>query len=172
MKNNIHTRLGAGITALALTCTLGLNGCSASNSKFSYSVNEKGEIIVEEGSYIEYDYLNQYYVIEVYNSITNKNEIYIAHKRNGYQKYIGRYAEYKNIFNGYTIISDNNNYNPNNGLEFIKETPLLGYINSYYTLKARYTYEDMQEIYNIVKENYELENQNSMSRKLKIKNRL
>lgn len=126
-------------------------------SSFDFTENENGEVVVEPDSYIDYNYLDNYCILEVYNSITDETELYIAKKIIHNGRYTPAYSEYKNIFNDFTIVSDNSGKGPNNGLEYVKEAPLLGYINSYYKLKARYTYEDMEKIYEIVKENYKFE---------------
>lgn len=170
MKNKNYIRLTSGVTALALACSLSMTGCAPKNSTFNYSENENGEIVVEEGSYIEYEYLNKYYIIEVYNTLTEENEIYIANRiTHGGGRSGPVYHEYVNIFNNFTIAYTNKNYNKN-GLEFIEETPLLWYITSYYTLKARYTYEDMQYIYKTIEENYTFNETKSKTRKKEINN--
>ena len=77
MKNNIKTRLTAGITALALTCTLSLNGCSSANNRFTITPGNDGSFDVNEGTYIDNTGLNNIYVIEVQNNISKEKEIYI-----------------------------------------------------------------------------------------------
>ena len=163
MKNNkTFIKYTSRVAALSLALSLTMGGCSSANSRFTYSENENGEVIINEDSYIEYDYLKNYYVIEVYNNITDKTEIYIAGKNNISYGHRGlyHYNEYKNIFNNFVIVSDDKEKGPDNGLEYVSEKPLLGYITSYYTLKTRYTLEDMENIFSIVKKQYEIENDN------------
>ena len=169
MNNNKKiVKYTSGITALALTFSLGMSGCSSSDSEFKFTENEKGEIVVEEDSYIKYEYLNNYYVVEVYNSILDTNEIYIAEKIMNYRKYNNSYNSYKNIFNGFVILYDENEYN--NNIKFIKETSLVDYLITYDLVKYRYTYEDMENVYNFIKENYRYENDSALRRKLVIDN--
>lgn len=173
MKNNKRfIKYTSGITALALTFSLGMGGCSSSssNSAFKYTENEKGEIVIEEDSYIDYDALNNYYVIEVYNSVTDTNKIYIAKKNTYYKKGRGSYYEYTNVFTGFKILYSENDFN--DSLEFIKEIPLIDYLITYDLVKYRYTYEDMETVYNVIKENYKYENDNALARKLIINNRI
>lgn len=161
MKNNKKIiKLTSGITALALT--MSLMGCgSIKGSKFSFKSGENGEIIVEDDSYIDYDYLDNYYVIEVLNKTTNNKEIYIAKKetRGDGSRFSHPYYEYVNIFNNFTLTYTKKYPIENKcNLHFISEKPLLDYITSYYEIKYRYTYEDMQKIFEIVKEKYVLDN--------------
>lgn len=173
MKNNIRTRLTTGITALALTCSLGLNGCTTINNRFTFTAGENGSFVAAENSYIDNNSINNIYVIAVKNNISKEKEIYITrkvvveYKRSTRQDYIS----YTNIFNNIEIYNIKDEESKHN-LEIIEETPLFDYLLAYDLVKSRYYYDDMQEIYNIIKENYELSNNNSMSRKLIINNQL
>ena len=169
MKNNIKTRLTAGITALALTCTLGLNGCSKTNNSFTITPGNDGSFDVNEGTYIDNTGLNDIYVIEVQNNISKEKEIYIARKsviKNNLTTSTQGYLSYTNIFNNLEIHCTKNEESKHN-LEILEETPLFDYLLAYNLVKSRYYYDDMVEIYNKIKEDYELENKNAMSRKLK-----
>ena len=58
-----------------------MGGCNNRKTSFSFIANDRGEIVAEDDSYIDYSALEDYYVVvEVYNSILDKNEIYIANK--------------------------------------------------------------------------------------------
>ena len=46
----------------------------------------------------------------------------------------------------------------NTSFEYIKETPLFDYLVSLNLVKGSYSYEDMQNIYNEIKEIYEFQN--------------
>jgi len=144
MKNKIHTRLGAGITALALTCTLGLSGCST-NDRYTYTSKN-------DGSYG----LKNIYVNEVKNNISKQNEIYIArktiikHNNTTTQDHLS----YVNIPNNLEIYNTKSEESKHN-LEIYEETQLFDYLLAYDLIKSRYYYDDMLETYNIIKENYE-----------------
>jgi len=155
MKDNKKLiKYTSGITALALALTLN-TGCS-NTSRFKLTQNEKGEYTAVENSYIDNNIIGRYYVIETYSNINNKSKIYIAYYGNDYyDRDIGNYYSYINIFNNFFICYGNNGVNEN--ITFIKETPLIDYLNSYDLIKARYTYEDMQKIYETILENYTFE---------------
>ena len=147
-----------------------MGGCNSRKTSFNFIANDKGEIVAEEGSYIDYSALKDYYVVvEVYNSVLDKNEIYIARSiarrfRNNYS-----YA-YINIFNNFLIVYDNNEKNTN--LQYVKVTHLTNYLMTYDFVKYRYEYEDTQNLYELIKGDYKFENDKSISRKLTINNRL
>ena len=164
MKNNAYSRLGAGITALALTCTLGLNGCSY--DRFTFNSGKDGSFVVADNSYIDNGGLNSIYVIEIQNNISKEKEIYITRKIVEYNRPARQdYLSYTNIFNNIEIYNTKNEESKHN-LEILEETPLFDYILAYDMVKSRYYYEDMLEIYNKIKEEYKLVNNNLMSRKL------
>lgn len=153
--NNKIIKYASGMTALALTFSLTMSGCST--SKFKLTHNEKGEYIAAENSYIDNENISKYYVIETYSTITNESKIYIAYYNNiSYRNDdIGNYYEYINIFNNTHICYSSNH--ANNNITFIKEIPLIDFLNSYDFTKARYSYEDMKEIYETIKEDYNYE---------------
>ena len=74
--------------------------------------------------------------------------IYIAYDF----KYTNGISKYTNIFNNYTIA-----YNPDGKdyYEFISITPLIDILEEYNLVKDKYTYEDMEYIYKIIKEDYD-----------------
>lgn len=170
MKNNTRTRLTTGITALALTCSLGLSGCNTSNNEFRFISGEDGTFVATDNSYIDINSINNIYVITTKNNISKEKEIYIAKKITVEHNYTTTqdHIIYQNIFNNIKIHSTQNEESKHN-IEILEETPLLDYLLAYDLVKARYNYEDMVEIYNLIKENYSLSNSNSISKKL-IKN--
>ena len=172
MKNNTYIKLTSGITALALTCSLGLNGCViTSNDRFNISEGSKGEFIVSDNDYIDNIGIKNIYVIEVLNKITKEKQIYITTKRlvKDNKAATSDYLTYIDIFNN-VIIYSTENEETKHSLELIEETPLFDYLLAYELVKSKYYYKDMQEIYNIIKENYEIQNANSLSKKLIINN--
>lgn len=48
--------------------------------------------------------------------------------------------------------------------ECTKVTSLSGYLVSFHLVKSRYSYEDMQYIYKVIKENYVFENDSSLKK--------
>jgi len=155
MKDNKKLiKYTSSITALALALTLN-TGCS-STTKFQLTYNKKGEYTASQNSYINNKNITKYYVIETYSNLTNESKIYIAYPNDDiiyYSRETGaNYCQYINIFNNTSICFSDNNSNDN--ITFIKETPLIDYLNSYDLVKARYTYEDMQNIYETILEDY------------------
>ena len=172
MKNNIHTRLSAGITALALTCTLGLSGCSSANNRFTITPGNDGSFVVNRDTWIDNNGLNNIYVIEVKNNISNQNELYIARKIK--VDYLNEstkqdFLSYTNILNNLEIYNDKSEETKHN-LEILEETPLFDYLLAYDLVKSRYYYDDMLTIYNKIKVEYELKKDKAMAKKLIIEN--
>lgn len=157
MKDNKKLiKYTSGITALTLALTLN-TGCS-STSKFQLTQNEKGEYTATPNSYIDNKNISKYYVIEIHSNITHESKIYITYYSDTLYRSTKTelfYHEYINIFNNTSICFEENNANKN--ITFIKEIPLIDYLNSYDLVKARYTYEDMQNIYQIISEDYTFE---------------
>ena len=151
MKDNKKLiKYTSGLTALALALTLN-TGCS-STSKFQLTYNEKGEYTATPNSYIDNKNIKNYYVIETYSNITKESKIYITYYGDTLNRSTENntyYHEYLNIFNNISICFEENNANKN--ITLIKEPPLIDYLNSYDLVKARYTYEDMQNIYETIK---------------------
>ena len=77
MKNNTRTRLTTGITALALTCSLGLSGCNTSNNEFRFISGEDGTFVATDNSYIDINSINNIYVITTKNKSILSNIFFI-----------------------------------------------------------------------------------------------
>lgn len=169
MKKNKFVKCTSSITALAILFSLSTSGCSIvnkRNDKFSFKQSITGEMLVKKDDYIEHQYINNYYVIELYNWLLDRSSIHIAYKSdftNGIDNEI-LYSKYTNIFNNNLITCepDEKNY-----YELINITSLNDYLSNYDLAKDKYNYEDMQEIYKVIKENYEFKNNKPLSRKLK-----
>lgn len=167
MNKNKYIKVISWITALTLT--MSLIGCSSkkkNSDKFNFYKNNKGQIVAYSDSYIDNNYINSYYVIEVVNNITNKKEVYIARKdeiedsTNKNTNYV-----YKNIFNNY-MITYSNNYRDNYYLQLLNEIPLSYYINKYSMYKEKYSYQDIEILFNIIKDEYNLNNTKIRKRNL------
>lgn len=148
MEKEKLVRLTSTITALALSLTL-TSGCEyRKKDKFYFNYNLKGEAYIHKNDYISAEYINNYYLIEIYHTGLERSMIYIAYDF----KYKNGVSKYSNIFNNYKIA-----YNPdsNDYYEFISITPLIDILEEYDLVKDKYTYEDMQYIYKIIKLNYD-----------------
>ena len=163
-KNKI-VKLTTEITALALTITL--TSCSgySKGDKFSIIQNRYGELIVDKDNYISYKYINNYYVIELYNKRIDKTIIYIAHRL----KFTTGNSKYTDIFTNYHIAYENNE---DDSYEFISVLPLSDFLKKYNLIQEKYTYEDMQNIYDIIKKEYQKENDNILKKSLTIGNKV
>ena len=170
--NNNSKRRKQRITALTLVMTLLIGGCSSekNNSKFEIVENENNELVSVDGSYISSEYIGDYYVLEVYNKMEKKNNIYIVNRvvrsvSRGMYNY-----DYYDVFSNLKVISTINNDafvvdDENSLFDFVKITGLGEYIVFLGLGQLQYSYEDMKEIYEVIKENYVFEDDSSLSRK-------
>ena len=157
MDNNKKLKLR--ITALTLASTLILNGCGV-NNKFKITENENNELVGMDDSYIDSKFINNYYVVEVYNNIRKQNEIYIASKK--HLRYNGN--KYYDVFTNLELVCDNTNND--SILEYVKATNLSEYIISFDMGQAQYSYDDMKNIYEIIKENYIFSDNSSLKKRI------
>ena len=158
------------ITALSLVLTLLMGGCGEKeNSCFEIIENENNELVVADDSYISNEYIGNYYVLEVYNKMNDENEVYIASKKSSASRGYN-YWGYFDMFTNIEIV--NNKENEEDMFSFRKVTNLKDYIVSFGLGQLRYSYEDMKNIYELIKENYVFENDNSLSRRRIIDNKI
>ncbi|MCI6627675.1 MAG: hypothetical protein MSH29_05230 [Tenericutes bacterium] len=150
-KKNL-VRYKAGLAALMIASGMTLGGCARRG--FEYTTKDS-KYVVADGSTIGNDCINDCYVVEAYNSLTEETEIFIARKRN-FQGYY--YCDLMN-HNNYLFRQDNIY---NNFLEFVKETPLYNYMIALDLLQANYSYEDMQKIYEEIKSVYTFEEEKKL----------
>lgn len=161
MNNNSRKRKQE-ITALMIMSTLLLSGCASKYSRFELVENENNEIVAVDDSYIDSEHISDYYVVEVYNKMIQKNEIYIALKDGKRNWDDGTYYYiYNNVFTNLEIV---NTSDEEFVLEYVKETNLYDYIVSLGLEQYDYSYEDMKNIYEIIKENYVFNQDNSLKR--------
>lgn len=160
MQNkNKFVKLGAGLTAIALSLTL-TSGCDyKKKDKFYFHPNIQGELVLDKNSYISINYINEYYVIELYNKVLDRTTIYIAHR----YKYKNGDSKYTNIFTNNKIAYENN---MNDYYNFINVTPLEEYLIEYNLIKDKYSYQDMKNLLEVIKKNYIYNKENSNSKKL------
>ena len=83
--NDNSVRRKQRITALTLVMTLLIGGCNGkdnnNNNKFNVGINKNFEFFAIDETYIDNEYVSDYYVLEVYNKLSGKNEIYIFASR-------------------------------------------------------------------------------------------
>lgn len=151
MTNNIKQR----IAALTLATTMLLSGCG--NDSFKLTENENNELVAVDDTYI--DDIRGYYVVEVYNKITKQNEIFIG-KNTG--NFVDGRRGYRDIFTNLQV-----SVNAETSIfEYVKQTNLSNYIVSLEMGQAKYSYDDMKNIYEAIKEIYIFEDSPSLRRVL------
>ena len=147
----INRRRKQEITALALAATLLLNGCV--NNSFEVIENENSELTASDDSYIYYGWIQLYYLLEVYNNITQENEIYIVRKDG---------AGYIDVFTNMRLYLDADE----SIFNYVKETHLEDYIISFELGQTQYSYDDMKNVYEVIKKNYIFGNEDVLKKKL------
>lgn len=158
------------ITALTLAMTLLMGGCSSKkkNNRFELTENENNEIVAMGDSYIDVEYIDNYYVVEVYNKMEKEDEIYIAMQNFVYRKYANDYVEYYDIFSNLKIVDTVQDEDEKEILSYVKATNFKDYIVSLGLGQFKYSYEDMKNIYDVIKDNYVFENNNTLTKKREI----
>lgn len=142
-------RVSTGITALALTCSLAIHKYNDKKSdRFDFYPDRSGNMIVNKHSYINHEYLDKYYVIELYHTELDRSIIFIASRF----EYNSGNSKYNNIFNNEFIAYDNNE---KDFYEFMNVTPLSVILEEYGLEQEKYYYNEMLDIYNTLKNNYE-----------------
>ena len=163
--NNNSVRRKQRITALTLALTMLMSGCGGrDNSRFELVENDNNELVASDDSYISNEYIGDYYVVEMYNKLTNENEIFIAKSRG-----IMVIDAYFDVFTNLKIwgVGDTNNV-----LKYVKDTRLSDYIVALDLGQAKYSYEDMKNIYEVIKENYIYNKDDSLCKKRMLNDRL
>ena len=165
--NNNSVRIKERITVLTLVMTLLLGGCGGkenSDSKFNVGINKNLEFFSIDNRHIDNEYVCNYYVLEVYNKLYGKNEIYIVN--NGDDKSNKGY--YENIFNNIKFpvgFKDS-------VFGYVGKTKLSEYLIIYGLEKEEYSYDDMKNIYEVIKENYIYNKDDSLCKKRILSNRI
>lgn len=168
-KKNI-VRYKAGLAALMIASGMTLSGCSSKGKGFEYEIKDNKYVVVD-GSTIGNDCIKDCYVVEAYNSLTEETEIFIA--RRSWEDLYSRPKdnesnEIVSDYYYYDLMNNNNkklfyrDNSRNNFLEFIKETPLYDYMVALDLLQAKYSYEDMQRIYEEIKSVYTFEEEKKL----------
>lgn len=157
MKKDELIRYKAGLAALMLSSGMLLSGCAKG---FELKVDEERNLVAEDDSYINNDFIEKCYVVEAKSNITGESNVYIAHKKIAWHKPSGK--NYIDVFSDIVLFGDENGYNTS--FEVIKETPLFDYLISLNLVKGTYSYEDMQNIYEEIKLIYEFENEKELAK--------
>jgi hypothetical protein len=137
MENNkIKSRLLSYIVGLGMT--ISLSGCG----DFSYSTNSNGDIVVE--GTIEYEsLLNGYKIIEV--ELVGKKDLYFAKKD---------YERNKTIVDIYVDVFTDKKICDEDSTNIISVHNLHDYLLAYEEVKDEYSIDDIERIYNKIKEDY------------------
>lgn len=157
------------ITALTLVATMMLSGCNGGTGRFEYTENENNELVAVDGSYIANTNIDNCYVVEVYNTLKKENEIYIA-RVTSYRKSRELYYDYYDVFTNLKIVSTS----PfeESLLNYVNATKLEYYIVALGMAQLKYSYDDMKNIYESIKENYVFESDDSLRKILTNNNRI
>ena len=103
------------------------------------------------------NYIKYFYVVEVYNKTTNENEIYIG------RNYTGSTSIFFDVFTGLEMSFDDKSI-----FKYVNSTSLSEYILSYDLGQAKYSYEDMKKIYEMISENYVFDSDKTLTKKREI----
>ena len=128
-----------------------LGGCS---KDFSLKKEEQ-KIIVQEDSNIYNSFLEKCSVVEAQNNKINEIDIYIIYK-NASKDLPVTIKECIDIFTGEVLYTTDNIISGE--YRQIKETSLFDYMITLNLVKENYSKEDIENIYNKIKEAYEFEN--------------
>ena len=151
MKKEELIRYKAGLAALILSSSFALSGCSKG---FELKVDEERNLVAEEDSYINNDFIEKCYVVEAKSKITGESNIYLTRRRVAPPLVF----EYIDIFTNISLFQEAGN----TSFEVIKDTPLFDYLISLNLVKGAYSYEDMQNIYDEIKAIYEFESEKEL----------
>lgn len=143
-------RLKAGL--MAGVVSLSLSGCIASDYGFNYNSNKENEVIADASVDLSNRCLQTSVVAEVYNQLTGEVEIMLAKKLKDEDEKV----YYSDLLQPYRVMFYEDN-ELNNFLILNKTTPLVDFINALDLYKYEYSYDDMVEIYNRIKEVYPFE---------------
>lgn len=152
MKKEELIRYKAGLAALMLSSGMLLSGCAKG---FELKVDEERNLVAEEDSYINNDFIEKCYVVEAKSKITGESNIYLTRRK---ISSIVLSSKYIDVFTNICLFDDVNT----TSFEIINETPLFDYLISLNLVKGTYSYEDMQNIYEEIKAIYEFESEKEL----------
>ena len=156
MKKEELIRYRAGLAALLVSGSMFLGGCSLGGDKssegFELTADKERNFVAQEDSYINNDFIEKCYVVEAKSKITGESDIYITRRRRMCS--FDYNYDFIDVFTNVTLFHDEHNKT----FEVINQTPLFDYLISLNLVKVSYSYEDMQKIYEEIKEIYEFDN--------------
>lgn len=147
MKKEDLIRLKALLSSTIIVSSLALSSCGGNYSKFDYDITEEGNFIVSEDSII--NSIGSLYVVKVNNLLTNEEETLICRRKEIYRDHTSEYKYYDVLYNNRLIIDTENE----TFFELLSEEPLSNYIAALGLEKAEYSYEDIANLLDIIKEN-------------------
>lgn len=153
MNKNDLIRCRAGLAALMVSSGMFLSGCGKG---FELTTDEERNLVVQDDSYINNDFIEKCYVVEAKSNITDESNIYITRKVLSFSR--KHNWDYVDMFTNATLFHDK----MNTSFEVIKETPLFDYLVSLNLVKGSYSYEDMKKIYEEIKAVYEFESEKEL----------
>lgn len=150
MKNEL-IRLKAGL--LAAVMSISMTGCSNNLNGFIYTEGENNKYIAASDTYLMNNFLDTCYVAEIYNELTNETELHIVKKiREYYDSDVDEnVVEYNDILTPLSVYFLSNN-EVNNFIKIKQLIALEDYINALGLTQYKYSYDDMVNILNKIKE--------------------
>ena len=132
MKKTDIIRYKAGIAALFMAGNLCLTGCT-SETGFAFDYDKNNKAVASQLWYINNQCIKKCEVVEIYNELTEKQELYIARRVEPAKDEV----YYSDLFRpGGKTFYENNELN--NFMKVIKTTPLIDYINALNLNQGRY----------------------------------
>lgn len=149
MKKEDLIRLRALVSSTIIASSLTLSSCGGNNyNKFDYDVNDEGDFIVLEDSII--NSVSCLYVVKVNNLLTNEDEILICRRQEiAHRDHTSDYKYFDVLYNNRLIIDTEYD----TFFELLSEESLSNYIAALGLEKGEYSYEDIQGILEVIKEN-------------------
>lgn len=155
-KKNL-VRYKAGLAALMIASGMTLGGCASEG--FELTTDSDRNIVAEENSYVDNNYIKKCYVVEAKSNLTGDSNIYFVRKESSFKLPVNIHY-YMDVFTNNSLFIDDNNHNAS--FEVINEVPLYDYLVSLDMVKGLYSYEDMKKIYDEVKSVYTFEEEKKL----------
>lgn len=151
--NNVNKKLLAGSLVLIMLGS-SFTGCSDKEiNTFEYTINEQGQY--EATGIIDYSELVNYCFLVIENCDYNTLEYYISKETSHYARYVGSWHTYRNLFTDQEVFNDNETDSTRKILYCEK---LENYLYATNNVKANYAKEEVEQIFEEMKEFYLKEN--------------
>lgn len=150
MKNEL-IRLKAGL--LAAVMSISMTGCSNNLNGFIYTEGENNKYIAASDTYLMNNFLDTCYVAEIYNELTGETELRIVKNTKEYfdRKLDEIIIKYNDILTPNSVLFTSNN-DLNNFIKLKQLIALEDYMNALGLTQYKYSYDDMINILNKIKE--------------------